>query len=42
MSSKNAATKLLHAVMERFFATLELELDTAQGNHADTRHLIFE
>jgi putative transposase len=33
-----------NAAMESFFATLklELELDTAQGNRADTRHLVFE
>jgi putative transposase len=33
-----------NAAMESFFATLkmELELDTAQGNRADTRNLVFE
>jgi putative transposase len=33
-----------NAAMESFFATLklELELDTAQGSRAATRHLVFE
>ncbi|GGR39370.1 transposase [Deinococcus ruber] len=33
-----------HAAMESFFATLKMELNLhkAQGNRADTRHLVFE